>query len=223
MTISIEQILPSKLTRRGFGKSLIAALATSSATLTLDGDELMAMEVAAPKLMLELDLKPKADGLMIDLYLLNHSNQAQTIAHMVGGSYVHVPKGQVRAGRVARPVQLAQDASTLDRRAMMSRVLRVGHLSLPAMTGEQPLRILLGRYVAAWPELMIAHSRKFAGDRASFELSLDLRVLGQQDTIPVSAQGSFVMPSALKAPELEQEDDDEQDERYIKPMINTKS
>lgn len=217
MTITIEQILPSKLTRRGFGKSLIAALAASSATITLDGDELMAMEVAAPKLTLELDLKPKADALMIDLYVLNHSSQALALFHMHGGSYVHEPTGQVRSGRVTRPVQIAQDASTLDRRAMMSRVLRVGHLSLPAMTGEQPQRILLGRYVAAWPELMIAHSRKFAGDRASFELSLDLQVQGPQGHVPVSAQGSFVMPSTLEARRLDQ-GDVEQEERYIKPV-----
>jgi len=200
MTISIEQILPSKLTRRGFGKRLVAVFAASSATLTLDPDALMAMESAPPKLTLELELKPTPSQLMLDLYVFNHSDQAQTLFHLRGGSYVHRPKGLIRAGRVARPAELAQDASTLDRRAMMSRVVRMGHLSLPAMTGEQPARILLGRYVAAWPELMITHSRKFAGDRASFELSLDLLVNGQNAAVPANASATFVMPSSLQAP-----------------------
>ena len=223
MTITIEQILPPKLSRRGFGKSIMAALAASSATLTINAEELMAMETAAPKLTLELELKPTSRQLMVDLYVLNHSSQSQTLFHMRGGSYVHEPVGQVRSGRVMRAVEIAQEASTLDRRAMMSRVLRVGHLSLPAMTGEQAPRILLGRYVASWPELMIAHSRKFAGDRASFELSLDLQLHGQRAALPVRATGTFVMPSSLEARGLEQVDPEEEEQQYIKPTIKIKS
>lgn len=222
MTISIQQILP-KLSRRRFGQSIMAALAASSATLTINPDELMAMEEAAPKLTLELDLKPTNRQLMVDLYILNHSSKSQTLFHMHGGSYVHTPVGQVRAGRVLRPVEIAQESSTLDRRAMMSRVVRVGNLSLPAINGEQAARILLGRYVASWPELMIAHSRKFAGDQASFELSLDLHVHGQQAAIPLRAQGSFVMPKSLEARGLEQLDPEDEEEQYIKPMIKIQS
>ena len=201
MTRSVELESSPRPSRRSFVRGVLALGVTggvSAGGVLSSPSQALALESSA--FSLSAKLEPGVERLELHLTLINTSKAALDLPHLSGGAYIHTPEGSLRPDQ-GQPAALffSQHEDTLDRRAVMSRVLRIGHLVVPAAREGEPGRALLGRYVADWPQEALA----WAGQELVLALSIELRPTRQtkkEQRLLLTTQARLRVPSTIKAP-----------------------
>lgn len=200
--MTITSILPAKLSRRRFGQGLLGLVAGATA---LGAGAAEALALSANDLLLDLELDPRTDRLSASLFFKNRGKQAMKVMHKQSGSYVlQSLRASIKVGAYEAPLAFVQPPSEVDRRAMMSRVVRMDFLTVPAATEDEELvPILFGRLESAWPKEMIEHVQTYAKAEATVVLSLIPLIHDVQEPVAVVAQRVITLPASFEAAAVE--------------------